>query len=634
MISQEYPFVVTLPLISIACIAFLQCASPAEQTATDEPSKSELASFDSHSFSHPDSVVVTHLNLNLNVDFESEQLIGRASWTIDNLDGSSQLHLDTRDLEIRKVLLDQGTETTFELSEPVDVLGSKLVVRITPATKTVHIDYASRPQAEAVQWLAARQTAGGKHPFLFTQSQAILARTWVPCQDSPGVRFTYDAQIKVPPPLMAVMSAGNPVEADPEGVYNFSMPQTIPSYLLALAVGDLKFGPIGPRTGVYAEPSLVDSAAWEFAEVESMIDAAESLYGPYRWDRFDLLVLPPSFPFGGMENPRLTFATPTILAGDRSLVSLVAHELAHSWSGNLVTNKTWNDFWLNEGFTSYFENRIMEAVKGADYAEMLRTLSLQDLEKEIESLGSDSPDTHLLLNLEGRNPDDGMTAIAYDKGAALLRLLEETAGRELWDPFLKQYFEDYAFATLDTHEFLEYLQKNLLAKLDDTGDSIDVEAWLFAPGVPDNLPKSTSKEFARIDEQLAAWKAGTPPSDIDTEGWTTHHWLHFLRNLDEAPTVAQLQNLDSAYEFTQSNNSEVLSAWFTVAIGSEYQPAYPALEKFLLTVGRRKFLKPLYTELAETEKGLEWARTVYAKARPGYHSISINTLDEILSSEG
>ncbi|MEE8367318.1 MAG: M1 family aminopeptidase/hydrolase, partial [Thermoanaerobaculia bacterium] len=394
-----------------------------EAASQGPPPAGEL--IDAHSFSRPNSVVVTHLNLSLEVDFDSQRLVGRASWNIDNLGGASSLHLDSRDLDIRRVSLDQGEETTFELREPVALLGSELVIQIKPETKVVHIDYASQPQAEAVQWLAARQTAGGKHSFLFTQSQAILARTWVPCQDSPGVRFTYDAEIKVPAPLLAVMSASNPVTANPDGVYRFSMPQTIPSYLLALAVGDLRFSPIGPRSGVYAEPSVVDSAAWEFGEVESMIDAAEALYGPYRWDRFDILVLPPSFPFGGMENPRLTFATPTILAGDRSLVSLVAHELAHSWSGNLVTNKTWNDFWLNEGFTSYFENRIMESVKGAEYAEMLRTLSLQDLAEELATQSPDSPDTHLLLDLRGRNPDDGMTAIAYDTGAALLRLLEE-----------------------------------------------------------------------------------------------------------------------------------------------------------------------------------------------------------------
>ncbi|MFQ5351130.1 MAG: M1 family metallopeptidase, partial [Thermoanaerobaculia bacterium] len=445
--------------------------------------------------------------------------------------------------------------------------------------------------------------------------------------DTPAVRTTYTATVRVPPGLMALMSAENPTAPTADGVHRFQMPQPVPSYLLALAVGEIEFRSLGPRSGVYAEPSVVEAAAWEFAEVEEMMAAAERLYGPYGWGRYDLLVLPPSFPFGGMENPRLTFATPTILAGDRSLVALVAHELAHSWSGNLVTNADWNDFWLNEGFTSYFENRIMEEISGAEYATMLRALSLQDLESEVERLGPDSPDTSLRLDLAGRDPDDGMTAIAYDKGAALLRRLEEAVGRQRWDGFLRTYFEANAFRSITTEWFRESLTEDLS---DELPADFDLDTWLFGTGLPDDLPRPESGAFRAVEGEIARWREGAAASGLATEGWTTHEWLHFLRQLPEDLDAGALAELDEAFGLTAAGNSEILAAWLEVAIRSGYEPAYPKLRKFLTFVGRRKFLRPLYTELAKSEAGLAWAREVYAVARPGYHAISRNTIEALL----
>ena len=389
---------------------------------------------DSHSFARPSEAVMHHLELDLEIDFDRQRISGAATLHVQNLGRAAKLYLDTRDLTVTKITLDEAKSPTgFSFGEEKPYMGRPLIIDIEPETKLVHIEYSTSPQAAAVQWLAPEQTAGGSKPFLFTQSQAILARSWIPCQDSPGIRFTYSAKVKTDPALMAVMSATNPVSKHSDGLYEFEMSQPIPAYLLALAVGDLEFRSVGPRTGVYAEPSIIEKAAWEFGDTEKMMEAAEKLYGPYSWERYDIIVLPPSFPFGGMENPRLTFATPTILAGDRSLVSLVAHELAHSWSGNLVTNATWNDFWLNEGFTTYFEHRIMEALYGKEYADMLASLSFQDLRSEIADLGADSKDTHLHLNLQNRDPDDGMNAIAYDKGHFFLRTLEATFGRDKWD---------------------------------------------------------------------------------------------------------------------------------------------------------------------------------------------------------
>src|SRR5436190_6596455 len=417
---------------------------------------------DVHSFARPDEAVVRHIALNLEVDFERRVLRGIAEVRFEKTPEARRLVLDTHGLTIDRINIDGGGEATFALGDETPFLGRALTIDVDEDTEVVSIHYETSPDAAAVQWLAPAQTAGGKHPFLFTQSQAILARTWVPCQDSPGIRMTYSATVRVPKELMAVMSAENPVEANDSGVYHFHMPQPIPSYLLALSVGDLAFRRFSDNSGVYAEEPMIEASAYELADTPKMIEAAEKLYGPYRWGEYDVLVLPPSFPFGGMENPRLTFATPTILAGDRSLVSLVAHELADSWSGNLVTNATWNDFWLNEGFTVYLEHRTMEAIAGRDYSEMLAQLAKQELTEEIDGLGAASPDTRLLLDLAGRDPDDGMTNIAYDKGYFFLRLLEETVGREKWDAFLRKYFDTFAFQNMTTARFVAYLRENLI----------------------------------------------------------------------------------------------------------------------------------------------------------------------------
>ncbi|HEX5171272.1 MAG TPA: M1 family aminopeptidase/hydrolase, partial [Cyclobacteriaceae bacterium] len=409
---------------------------------------------DPHSFSRPGEAIVTHLSWIANVDFETKIISAIATWSVDQIE-RDQIILDTKALDISSVVNDRGEALHFELGKSDSVLGQALKIKLLPGTKKISITYSTHQNAEALQWLLPQQTADKKYPFLFTQSEAILARSWIPCQDSPGVRFTYDAKVTVPNDLLVLMSASNPQQKNDSGVYHFEMKQPIPSYLMALTVGDVSFKSISTRSGIYAEPSVVDTAVWEFADLEKMIAGAEELYGPYRWDRYDVIVLPPSFPFGGMENPRLTFATPTVLAGDRSLTSLIAHELAHSWSGNLVTNATWNDFWLNEGFTVYFETRIMEKLYGRSYAEMLASLNLQSLKDEIKDLEEKglAKDTKLKLDLAGRNPDDGVTEVAYNKGYYFLRLIEEKFGREKFDAFVKDYFSENAFKSMDTERF-------------------------------------------------------------------------------------------------------------------------------------------------------------------------------------
>ncbi|MEX0891068.1 MAG: M1 family metallopeptidase [Gemmatimonadota bacterium] len=587
---------------------------------------------DIHSYARPAQARVTHLDLELVADFQARRLSGTATLDLERGEGGRHVTLDTRDLDIHEVTGPEGRALEYTLGASDPVLGRPLRITLPPGVRRIEVHYATRPHAAAVQWLEPRQTAGGEHPFLFTQGQAILTRTWIPTQDSPGIRQTYDAAITVPDELTAVMSAemltpeGEPTDSG--SVYRFRMEEPIPPYLIALAVGDLEFRTLGPRSGVYAEPSVVADAAHEFADVEAMIDAAEELYGPYRWGRYDLLVLPPSFPFGGMENPRLTFATPTILAGDRSLVSLVAHELAHSWSGNLVTNATWRDFWLNEGFTTYIEYRIMEEVYGPEYAAMLRQLGRQDLEAALAELPP--ADQVLHVDLAGRDPDDGMTIVPYEKGAAFLHAVEEAVGRERFDAFLRDYFQRHAFAPMTTARFVAVLDSAFFADAPEQRAALGVEAWLYEPGLPANAPAVAAERFARVEEAARAFEAGGPPDELPTAEWSTHEWLHFLRGLPAELPEARMAALDRAFRLTETENSEILFAWLRMAIRNRYEPAFPALERFLTSQGRRKFLEPLYRELAATDQGREMARRIYREARPGYHAVSTSTVDAIL----
>ncbi len=614
--------------IVLVSVAFTACNKQNKKIQISE--KPEMLVSDPHTFSQPAIAKVNHLDLELVVNFESKTLDGKAIWTFDNFNSADSLVLDTRGLSIKKVMLDKGTSSVkFKLTSPIQFLGSALVVPIKPETKTVTVEYTTNPDAAALQWLDPKQTAGKKLPFLFTQSQAILARTWIPCQDSPGIRFTYNAKVKVPKELLAIMSAENPVSKNPNGEYSFRMTQPIPSYLMALSVGDLEFKGVDSRTGVYAEPATLAAARYELEDMGKMVDAAEKLYGPYRWDRFDVLMLPPSFPFGGMENPRITFATPTILAGDRSLVSLIAHELAHSWSGNLVTNATWDDFWLNEGFTVYFERRIMEEIEGIEYAKMLESLGYDDLKESIAEMKDNLQDTHLKLNLKGRDPDEGVTNIAYEKGYFFLRTIEDMVGRDKFDLFVKEYFKTYAFKVITTEEFLTYLNSTLL-KDSVLQNKLNEKAWVYEPGLPSNIPAVNSTRFDQVDKSLAQWKQGEKAKSLITKEWTSHEWVHFINRLPSKLDLNQMNDLDQTFQLSKSGNSEILAAWLLHVVNNNYQPGYSSLDQFLVNVGRRKFLSPLYQALIKTPEGKKKALEIYSRARENYHFVATQTLDAML----
>jgi len=604
---------------------------------------------DFHSYANPSAVRVRHLDLDWNVLFDQKILKGTAVLTVQRVSQTEPLILDTRDLQIEKVETSVDgvvySAGTFTVGSSDKILGAPLTIPLPAKANRVRIHYSTSPGASGLQWLEPAQTAGKKDPFVFTQSEAIHARSWIPTQDTPQVRVTYTARVRTPRRLLAVMSAENLSGTARDGDYSFRMRQAIPSYLIALGVGDLRFRSLGPRTGVYAEPPLIDLAAKELSDTEKMVVATERLYGPYRWGRYDILVLPPSFPYGGMENPRLTFATPTILAGDKSLVSLVAHELAHSWSGNLVTNATWRDFWLNEGFTVYLERRILEAVYGRGREEMEAALGLRDLKEELANL--EDRDEILHIDLKGRDPDDGSTDIPYEKGALFLRHLEQTFGRAPFDRFLQSYFNHFAFQSITTDQFVAYLKQNLLDSNPALAAKVPIDEWINQPGLPASAPQPTSTAFTRVAEQARLWLRGEiTAAKIPAAAWTTQEWLHFLktvqdevsvptsRDSDRVKAADRMVELDKAFHLTRSGNSEIAFQWLLMSIRNRYEPANQRLEEFLMTIGRRKFIKPLYEELAKTPEGKERALAIYRQARPTYHPIAVTTIDDVLKWSG
>jgi leukotriene-A4 hydrolase len=607
-----------LALSALAC----RSAAPAEPLV--QPT------MDPHSHSRPHEVRVAHARLDLELDFDQRRVHGRVALELVRQDARAPLVLDVQGLEILGVRGADGGERRFALSAEDARFGSALSIELAPDEREVEVAYRTGPRSKALQWLAPEQTHDRRAPFLFTQGQAVLTRTWIPLQDTPGVRMTYEARVRAPAGMSVVMSAQRlPPERAGSPVQRFRMEQPIPCYLIALACGALEFRPISWRCGIWAEPGLVESARAELEDTEAMIVAAERLFGPYRWERYDVLVLPPAFPYGGMENPRATFATPTILAGDKSLVSLVAHELAHSWSGNLVTNASWRDFWLNEGFTVYCEGRIMEEVFGAERAAMEQMLARDGLLTEMREM--QPRDTVLHIDLEGRHPDDGFSGVPYEKGALFLRRIEELCGRAAFDAYLAGYFERHAFHSIDTQTFERDLEQHLLAAHPQARAAFDIEAWLRAPGLPEDAPVARSSALERVEGELARWQAGTPAAELATADWVTQQWLHFLERAGAAGLDAQrMAELDAAFGFTASRNSEIACTWLRLAIAARYAPADERLEEFLLEVGRRKFLKPLYAELARTPAGRTRAFEIYERARPRYHAVATDTLDALL----
>lgn len=582
---------------------------------------------DEHSYAEPLKVTTKSLALDLAVDFRAKTLAGTATLDLVWVDpAAQQLVLDTRDLTIAKVERLEGEAwkpAKFTLAKRDPIFGSKLTIEAARAAK-VRITYRTVPAASGLQWMDRKLTANGKQPFMFSQSQAIHARSWVPLQDTPGIRFTYTARVRTPKQVVAVMSADNDPNVVRDGDYAFAMTEPIPSYLLAIAVGDLAFKKISDRCGVWAEPPVVDRAVAEFADTEAMIVAAEKLYGPYRWGRYDILLLPASFPFGGMENPRLSFITPTVLVGDKSLTSLIAHELAHSWSGNLVTNASWKDVWLNEGFTTYVEYRIVEVVYGKEMAEMELVMSQQGLKRRIAAIPK--PGQKLRLDAApGQDPDD-MGGIAYEKGQWFLYALEKLVGRAKFDPMLAKWFATNAFKSVTTDDFVTFVG----AELQDKRVEPIVKQWVDGDGIPSSAPMAESKRLQAIDSARSAWLAG---GKLDTAKWNTLERIHFLDGLPRTLEAKQLDALDAALVLTGTQNGEYAQRWYPLTIRSGYTRTRPAIVAFIERVGRRKLIMPIYAALVATPEGKAFAQKTFARIKGNYHPLTAGAVAELLARQ-
>ena len=625
-------------LIALTCA--IAVAASAGCSRNEQPQSAEVVAVeDAYSFANTRDFATKHLHLDLDVDFESQALRGNATLQLFRLNPeATQIILDTRDLKIDAAhfVVDGGRLLPAEhtLGDVDERLGTPLVLAVPDSLNgkpllSLRVDYSTSPQSTALMWLPAELTAGGQQPLMFSQSQSIHARSWVPLQDTPAVRITYSATIRTPAELIAVMSADNDPAAERDGEFTFEMPQPIPSYLLAIAVGNLGFAELGDRTGVYAEPELLEAASWEFADTQAMLETAETMFGPYQWGRYDLLILPPSFPFGGMENPRLSFLTPSLLAGDRSLVGVVAHELAHSWSGNLVTNATWRDIWLNEGWTSYLEFRLMQVIYGEDRADEENVINYRELLDNFESIG---PKYQGLAPKAGAgDPDASQGTIPYHKGNLFLQYLEHHYGREIFDAFITRYFDEHAFEVITSEQFLDYLDTELLSAYPGKVSRADVEVWLYEPGLPDDAIIPTSTTLQKAAELASLWSSGEIDiSDVPVDDWSPHARIHFIDNLSDALSGDRLAELDAALQLSSTGNAEIARTWFIQVAEREFRPAYAAMSDYLSRYGRARLIVPIYAALARNGSDLELSRTLFDSVRDKYHPLTNSYIESTL----
>ncbi|MEE2901299.1 MAG: M1 family metallopeptidase [Myxococcota bacterium] len=584
---------------------------------------------DPHSYFDNTHAQIRHANLNLVVDFENKILRGEVQLEITSSDAEF-LDLDARGLHILHVHDVDGHALKFSMEEISPLKGERL--RIHRPTTKISIRYETSSEALALQWLEKAQTTDQTHPYLFTQCQPIHARSIFPCQDTPTVRMTYRACFHIPSDLTAVMAADKIARTITDGIATeeFEMNLPIPSYLFAFAIGDIRHHEVGPRTRVYGEPSVLSSAAFEFSQVESMIETAEALFGPYPWGRFDILVMPSSFPYGGMENPKLTFLTPTVIAGDRSLVNIVAHELAHSWTGNLVTNATMNDFWLNEGFTTYAERRILEALEGEKVSTLHRVVGKQGLLTDLNKFGETSSLTCLKTNLENIDPDSVFSRIPYEKGYLFVQKLEHLLGRERFDRFLKRYMTTFRFRSITTEEFLEFLN----TEHPGVAESINLQSWIYEPGLPEDAPSPSlervrellayADQFARDYESFSDEIAKLSPNE----------WQILISRFGKNASPDLCQKVEQKFQILNSKNLEIRVSFLFLAINCGYEPAVENTRALLQNVGRMKYLRPLYSALANHSPSTRRvAIDIFERSKQNYHPVAANLVESLLEEK-
>mmetsp|Transcript_37261 Transcript_37261/g.58137 ORF Transcript_37261/g.58137 Transcript_37261/m.58137 type:complete len:700 (-) Transcript_37261:11-2110(-) len=591
----------------------------------------------------------THIDLNWLVDFEEQTLSGFALYKVQiKTAGAKTIVLDTKNLVINKVE-SEGAKLEYSIGAEHEIFGQALTICLPEgqckegAEIPVHVFYSTTPNSTSIQWLSKEKTAGKEHPYLFTQGQAINNRSLVPCQDLPAAKFTYAASVRAPAWSTVVMSAlarGSPQPYPYRAglrVHEWHQPVAISSYLLAIAVGHLESREISARCRVWAEPSVVGLAASDYSQTEEFLQAAEGLTCPYLWGRYDLLCLPPSFPYGGMENPCLTFMTPTTLTGDKSLADVVAHEISHSWTGNLVTNYTWEHFWLNEGWTMWLQRKIMTKIHNKElFFDFDAKIGRNDLRSSITNYGEDHEFTKLIPSLREMDPDDAFSSVPYEKGFALLHYLEKLVGKVPFETFAKAYIERFKFQIITSEDFksffLEFFKGNTEV------DNIAWEEWFFGPGHPPALPPLDAslsvpsevlaghwvKLANEFGAQGQACLKADPTSNKDIKDWAAFQVICFLDILlDEADKmefrVPVLEYMNKCYGFLGSPNSEIKFRFLSLCLKSKMISAVaPALE-MASSVGRMKFVRPLYRMVAAINKPA--ATKTFMDHKDFYHPI-------------
>ncbi|KAJ3272315.1 Leukotriene A-4 hydrolase [Terramyces sp. JEL0728] len=586
---------------------------------------------DPNSFANTDKVITTHTHLTWVADFGGKVFKGSAKHTFKASSNGDKVVLDTRFLIVKLATRD-GNSLKFELAKDDEKFGTALTIStdyIAGQVFDIVIDYETTDKCTATQWLSPAQTVGKVHPYMFSQCQAIHARSLLPCQDTPSVKITYSSQITVPKPLTALMSAVRTSFDESTNTFHYKQATSIPSYLIAIAIGNLKGIKVGPRSTVWSEPEVVEAAAWEFEDTETFIKIGEDLLTPYCWGIYDLLVLPSSFPYGGMENPCLTFVTPTLLAGDRSLVDVVAHEIAHSWMGNLVTTQNWEHFWLNEGFTVFIERKIAGRLHGEPSRHFHSIIGYKHLQESVDHFEEIKCPQYSCLcpRLQGEDPDDVFSSVPYEKGYSLLFYLERIlGGPSVFEPYVKAHVEQFAHKSITTNDFKVFLYKFFESKKHIL-NNVDWESWFHKPGMPivdNNFDTSLAKDCKDLAKR---WDEARDKSVVfspeEFSKFSSNQTVMFLEDLLALKPFPHkiIEQMEATYHFSKTKNCEITFRWQMICLIANYTAIFPSVVSFITRVGRMKYVRPLYRQWIKADDGLEIAKETFTKNKSFYHPI-------------
>ncbi|PJF16672.1 Leukotriene A-4 hydrolase/aminopeptidase [Paramicrosporidium saccamoebae] len=646
---------------------------------------------DPNSVANIDVFQTTHIHLAWDVDFDTSTIDGTATLTLKRVGDGNQLVLDCSHLVIHNIIETNDLSSAplnHDFKPSASLFGGSLTITLPEGrdTYTISINYATTDKSSALQWLTPEQTLGKVYPYLFSQCQAIHARTMLPCQDTPAIKATYSASVRVPSPLNAVMSANRRKESEAsssEGRYfEFKQTTPIPAYLIAIAVGDIHSKEIGPRSVVWSETKNLEAAAEEFSETEAFIETAESLVGPYVWERYDILVLPPSFPYGGMENPCLTFITPSLIAGDKSLVNVLAHEISHSWTGNLVSCASWEHFWLNEGFTRFLERKILAKARSEAERQLRSTTGLSALKEDLEFL-KNGPLTQLVPDLSADSPDDAFSQVPYEKGYMLLYTLEQLVGAKKFETCFRAHIEKFAGRSIDTDQFKTFIMYHFVDDHPVHQQLVKFpwDEWFYGTGLGPSTP-TFSEELVTPCKQLAeSWietditnemefgdigamhnnpssmnGAASENAPNDYGKWHSRLWKEtgvineiefsslgawqkvlFFGNLLESEhvlSVKMINKIADDYSLHTCTNVEVLLKWYQLCIKSRAIRFYEMAAHYAVAHGRMRYNRPIYRALYNSGPiGQDLALETFKLHRAVYHPIAVQMISKDLNLE-